>query len=117
MSEAENLHRLEDYVLLASQGKAVRVQVELRKEPVKQKVHPEETRDMSDDIGMYLLMADYTFTAGEQSGKVSKVYAFGSEEESLDSARVNRSVATERLKMDYRRLKGGNVHVLEEKFF
>ncbi len=120
MSEAvssNDLRRLEDYILLASQGGEVRAQVELRRQPIKQKVHPEETPDMSDEIAMYLLMADYTLTADGRTSKVSKVYMLGSEEESLDSARINRNIATERLKMDYRRLEEGNVKLLEEKFF
>ena len=109
-------HRLEDYVALAQQGKRVRVEVKLRKQAVQQKVHPEETADMRQEIGMYLLMADFTFTANGESRVVSKVYAFGAEEESLESARVNRSIATERLKKDYKRLKDAHI-AADEKYF
>ena len=108
--------RLEDYVVLARQGKRVRVDVKLRKEAVSQKVHPEETTDKRDEIGMYLLMADFTLTAEGESCVVTKVYAFGAEGEHPDSARVSRSIATERLKMDYKRLKDANIAV-DEKYF
>jgi hypothetical protein len=108
--------RLEDYIALAQQGKRVRVDVELRKQAVRQKVHPQETADMTDEIGMYLLMAEFTLTADEESCVVSKVYVVGAEGEPLKSARVNRSIATERLKMDYKRLKDANIAV-EEKYF
>jgi hypothetical protein len=118
MTEAavETQRRLEDCIALAQQGKRVRVEVKLRKQAVQQKVHPEETADMREEIGMYLLMADFTFTANGESGAVSKVYAFGAEGESLESAKVNRSIATERLKTDYKRLKDANIAV-EEKYF
>ena len=112
----ETQRRLEDYVALAQQGKRVRADVKLRKQTVQQKVHPEETTDMREEIGMYLLMADFTFTANGESGVVSKVYAFGAEGEPLESAKVNRSIATERLKVDYKRLKDSNIAV-EEKYF
>ena len=108
--------RLEDYIALANQGKRVRADVKLRKQAVQQKVHPEQTADMRDEIGTYLLMADFTLTTEGESCVVSKVYAFGAEGEPLKSARVNRSIATERLKMDYKRLKEVNITV-EEKYF
>jgi len=108
--------RLEDYVVLARQGKRVRVDVKLRKEAVSQKVHPEQTTDMRDEIGMYLLMADFTFTVEGESCVVTKVYAFGAQGEPMESANVSRSVATARLKMDYKRLKDANIAV-DEKYF
>jgi hypothetical protein len=108
--------RLEDYIALAQQGKRVRVNVDLRKQPVRQKVHPEETADMAEEISMYLLLADFRLTADGESCLVTKVYAFGAEGEPLESARVNRNIATERLKMDYKRLKDANIAV-DEKYF
>jgi hypothetical protein len=111
-----NLQRLEDYVALASEGKRVSGTVELRKQPIKQKVHPEDTTNLSDEIDMYLLLADFDMTADGHTQKISKVYALGSSEESIDSSRVNRSVATERLKMDYARLKKAGIK-LQEKYF
>jgi hypothetical protein len=108
--------RLEDYIALAQQGKRVRVDVKLRKQTVRQRVHPEETADMRDEIGVYLLMADFTLTTDDESCVVTKVYAFGAEEEPLESASVNRSIASERLKVDYNRLKTANITV-DKKYF
>jgi hypothetical protein len=108
--------RLEDYIALAQQGKRVRVDVKLRKQVVQQKVHPEETADLRAEIGMYLLIADFTLAAEGDSCVVSKVYAFGAEKEPLESAQVNRSIAAERLKMDYKRLKEAGIAV-DEKYF
>jgi hypothetical protein len=108
--------RLEDYVVLAQQGRRVRVDVKLRKQTVHQRVHPEETADMRDEISVYLLVADFTLTTDDESGVVTKVYAFGAEEEPPESAGVNRSIASERLKVDYKRLKAANITV-DEKYF
>lgn len=108
--------RLEDYVVLARQGKRVQVDVKLRKQVVQQKVHPEETTDTRAEIGMYLLLADFTFTAEDESCVVTKVYAFGAQGEPLDSSNVSRSIATARLKMDYKRLKDANIAVDEKCF-
>jgi len=108
--------RLEDYIALAEHGKRVRVDVKLRKQAVQQKVHPEEITGMADEIGMYLLIGDFTLTAEGESCLVSKVYAFGSDSEPLESAMVNRNIATERLRMDYKRLKDANIAVDEKHF-
>jgi hypothetical protein len=83
---------------------------------VPQKVHPEQTTDLRDEIGMYLLLADFTLTAEGESSVVTKVYAFGAQGEPLEHARVSRSIATARLKMDYKRLKDANIAV-DEKYF
>ena len=108
--------RLEDYVVLAQQGKRVRVDVKLRKEVVQQKVHPEETTDMRAEVGMYLLLGDFTLTVEGESCVVTKVYAFGAQGEPLEAAGASRSIATARLKMDYKRLKDANIAV-DEKYF
>jgi hypothetical protein len=115
-AEAGKFQRLEDFIALAKQGKKVKAGIVLKKQLVQEKVHPEETLDMSDAVGMYLLLADYTLAGGGESGSISKVYAFGSTEEALDSARVTKSVANERLKMDYRRLKDAGI-ACDEKYF
>jgi hypothetical protein len=115
-SEAGKFQRLEDFIALAKQGEKVTVGIALRKQLVQEKVHPEGTSDMRDAIGMYLLLADYSLSAKDETRVVSKVYAFGSAEESLDATRVNKSIANERLRMDYRRLKDAGVAV-PEKFF
>jgi hypothetical protein len=112
----ETQRRLEDYIALAQQGKPVRVEVKLRTQAVLQKVHPEETEDLRAEIAMYLLVADFTLAAEGGSCVVSKVYAFGAEKEPRESAQVNRSIANERLKMDYKRLKDAGIAV-DEKYF
>jgi len=108
--------RLEDYIGLAHDGKKVEARVELRKQPVRQKVHPEDTPGLTSEIGMYLLIGDYTITVGGETHSVSKVYAFGSDEESLETTNVNKNIATERLKMDYRRLKEAGIEITEKSF-
>jgi hypothetical protein len=115
-AEAGKFQRLEDFIALAKQGKKVKATIALRKQLVQEKVHREETADMSEAVGMYLLLGDFMLTGGGESGTISKVYAFGSTQEPLDSARVNTSVANERLKMDYRRLKDSGI-AFDEKFF
>jgi hypothetical protein len=47
---------------------------------------------------------------------VTKVYMFGSSEESPDSVKINKSIANARLKMDYQRLKDAKIS-FEEKYF
>jgi len=41
---------------------------------------------------------------------------YESTEESLNDARINKSIANERLKMDYKRMKDANI-TFEEKYF
>jgi hypothetical protein len=108
--------RLEDCIALAMAGKIVHADIELGKQLVREKVHPEETEEMKAEIDMYLLVGDYTFNIEGEACNVSKVYMFGSLEESLDAAKVDKSVANERLKMDYLRLRDANV-TIEEKYF
>ena len=110
------LQRLEDYIALANGGKGVSATVELKRQPIKQKVHPEDTSDLSDEIDMYLLVAEYEMTVDGATQKITKVYTLGCQAESLDSSRVNQSIATERLKMDYARLKAAGIR-LREKYF
>lgn len=108
--------RLEDFIVLAKKEKDVQLEIGLRKQLVKQKVHPEETEEMKGEIDTYLLIGDYTFKVQGKVHKVSKVYMFGSSEESLDAAKVNKHIANERLKMDYRRLKDSDIE-FEEKYY
>jgi len=116
ISEISEANRIEDFIALAKEGKQVDVSVKLRKQTVSQKLHPEETADMKTAIDMHILFGDYTFTVGENVKKISKSYMFGSAEESLNDAKVDKNIANERLKMDYKRLKEARI-VFEEKFF
>jgi hypothetical protein len=108
--------RLEDFIALAGGGKDIDVEIELGKQSIKQKAHPGATEERRDEVDAYLLMGDYTFKVEGDSWKVSKVYMMGFAEESLDVARLNKSIANDRLKMDYKRLQGPNVG-LEPKYF
>jgi len=111
------MNRLEDAIALAKKGKKVRAEIKLRKEVMTQRVHPEETGDMEAEMDMYLLIGDYLCeTEGQITATISKAYVFGSTEESLTEAAVNRSIGNERLKMDYRRLQDADI-VFEEKYF
>jgi len=65
---------------------------------------------------MYLLFGNFTFKIGSEERKVSKVYLFGSAEESARDTRINTNIANARLLEDYKRLVAANISV-EEKLF
>jgi len=109
-------NRLEDFIGLGRRGEKVGLAIELRKNLFRQKVHPEETDDMNIDKDMYFLIGDFNFTCPGQMATISKVYVLGSLGESATEGQVNRHVANERLKMDYRRLKEANI-AFEEQYF
>lgn len=114
--EKGEFSRIEDFIALAKEGTDVHVSIELRKQLVAQKVHPEDTEEKKSEIDMYLLLGDYTFKVKGEEKKISKVYVYGSAEEPLVAAKENKNIANERLKMDYRRLREANI-MLEEKYF
>lgn len=116
MVEKHELNRLEDFISLAKKGEKVSAEVTLRKQFVTQKVHPEETEEMKQEVDMYLLIADYTFKFGNDVKQVSKVYMYGSAEEPLTAVKIDINIANERLKMDYARLKDANIS-FEERYF
>ena len=116
MSQIGSFSRIEDFIALARKGKTVTAAIDVRKQLVEQKIHPDETEEMKNEIDMYLLIADYTFTVGKDVKKVSKVYLYGSAEESLNDAMIDKSIANERLKMDYRRLTKAHIK-FEETYF
>jgi hypothetical protein len=110
------LLRIEDFIALAKEGKDVAVTVDLRKQAVSQKVHPGNTEESKGELDMYLLLGDYRFKVGKWEKLVLKVYMYGSAEESLNDAKINKSIANERLKLDYERMRGANIN-FEEKYF
>jgi hypothetical protein len=116
VSEIGDYGRIEDFIALAKGGKGVSLTVELKKRRVAQRVPPGITEDMKGEVEMYLLTVDYFFKVGKDMKLVTKVYMFGSSEESLDALKVNTSIANARLEMDYRRLKDAKI-MLEEKYF
>jgi len=109
-------NRIEDFIGLSEQGNKVSATVELRKQIVTQKVHPEDTSEMKPDVDMYLLFGDYTFSVGTNTKKVSKSYMYGSTTESTKDAKISKNIANQRLKMDYKRLNTAKVE-LKEKYF
>jgi hypothetical protein len=113
---ASELERIQDFVERAKKGKDVHLEIELKKVVVSQKLHPSDTEDEKGEIDMYLLMGNYTFTIDGNVNKVSKVYVYGSMEEHLNDAKINKNIANERLKMDYTRIKEAHIQ-FEEKFF
>jgi len=113
---AGELMRIEDFIDLAKRGKDVHLEIELNKQAVSQKLHPGDTEEEKYEIDMYLLIGNYKFNVEGNMNKVSKVYVYGSAEESLNVSKINKYIANERLNMDYKRLKEVNVK-LEEKYF
>jgi len=108
--------RIEDFIALAKGGKEVNLTVELKKRRVVQRVPPGITEDLKGEVEMYLLTVDYFFRVGKDMKLVTKVYMFGSSEESPDVLKVNTSIANARLETDYRRLKDAKI-MFEEKYF
>ncbi|UCE79293.1 MAG: hypothetical protein JSV13_01270 [Nitrospiraceae bacterium] len=108
--------RLEDFIHRARKGTAITLEITLKKHIITERVHPEQTQDMKSEIDRYLMLGDFTFRAEAEEQTVSKVYMLGSMEESREFANVNRNIANERLKMDYKRLHESGI-TFEEKFF
>jgi hypothetical protein len=108
--------RLEDFVVLAKEGKKVEAKIELRTQNIQQKIHPSETEEKRGEIDAYLLIGDYTLKVKGESWQVSKIYVWGFADESLDIRRLHRNIANDRLKMDYQRLKEANIE-FEAKYF
>ena len=110
------LRRIEDFIALAKEGEKVKVTIDLRKQVVPQGVHPDYTEELKSEQDMYLLFGDYTFKIDNQQKVVSKVYMYGFTGEPLNHTKINKSIANERLKMDYQRMKDVNIQ-FEEKYF
>ena len=109
--------RLEDFISLAKSGKKFQIEVNLRKEIVKQVTHPEETDNLEVERILYLLMADFTMVgAPGERHEVSKVYALGDINETEVDEKVTRNIANERLKMDYHRFRDAKIDYQEEFF-
>ena len=113
---ATELLRIEDFIHLAKKGKNVKTSIELQKKIVSQKVHPSDTSDMKCEVDMYLLLGNYTFKVEDETRYVSKIYMHGCFDESTVDAKINKHVANERLKVDYKRLSEANIKI-EEKYF
>ena len=109
--------RLEDFIELAKAGNQIHLNVNLRREIIKQMIHPDESDNMRVEQDMYLLMADFVSPDVEVEGlRVSKVYALSSINADEIEEKTTRYIANERLKMDYQRLRKADI-LFEEKFF
>ena len=114
--DEKTLNRLEDFIDVARKGQKVGLAIDLRKSLFRQKVHPEETDDMTVEQDMYFLIGDFKFNVPGKIATIPKVYVLGSLGESPTESQVNRQVANERLKMDYHRIKNAGI-AFEEKYF
>jgi hypothetical protein len=116
MAEMSELLRIEDFITLAREGKEVKAEIKLSKQNVTQKVHPGATEEMKGEMDMYLLTGNYSFNVGSWKKVVSKIYMYGSAGESMNDAKINISIANERLKVDYKRMHDAKI-AFEEKYF
>jgi hypothetical protein len=116
VSEKGELTRIEDFISLAREGKDIQLTIALKKQLVSQKVHPGATEEMRDEVDMYLLVGDYSFKIGKDLKQISKVYMYGSTGESMIDSNVNKNIANQRLKTDYKRMLEANI-VFEENYF
>jgi hypothetical protein len=123
--EKGKLVRLEDFIVLAQEGKDVHVDIALREEIVTRKVDSQKNVEKKDELHMCLLLADYTFRIEGESQNVTKVYMFESwlaknkDDQSADEALYDKAVkdiANQRLLADYERLRGANIKFLAKYF-
>ena len=114
--EISKFARLEDFIALAATGQKVKVLVQLREQAVTQKVHPEESEEMKQEMEMYILFGDFTFKVGDEKATLSKSYVYGSHKESLNDRKINKNIANERLKTDYKRMREAKIEFEEQLF-
>ncbi|MHA2219872.1 MAG: hypothetical protein ACXADW_23175 [Candidatus Hodarchaeales archaeon] len=123
--EKGKLVRLEDFIVLANEGKDVHMDIKLREELVIRKVDAQEKVEKKDELHMFLLLADYTFKIDGEIHTVTKVYNFGStlekndDEQFVDEALYDESlkdIANHRLTADYERLRKANIKFLPKYF-
>ena len=110
------MNRLAYFINRAKSGKKVTVELVLRKQFVEWPAHPDETDDMTGITRTYLLLGDFICECEDEVSTISKIYVYGFVAEPVEAGKVNTSVANERLKMDYQRLKDASI-MFEEKYF
>ena len=111
-----NFGRLEDFIEMAKTGATVNASIDLQKQFVMPKSHPDYNDEMKGESAMYLLSAIFTFKYGNEERKVSKVYLLGSAEEASEDSRVHKNITNARLKEDYKRLIKAKISI-EEIYF
>jgi hypothetical protein len=111
------MERLEDLIALAISRNKGRFEVNLRKEIVKQDTLPAAAGKQKAGKNWYLFMADFALKgSGGEIRTVTKVYAFGDINETEEEEKVIRSIANERLKMDYQRFRDAGIEYQEKIF-
>lgn len=115
-AELTDLVRLEDFIASSKKGLKISAMVDLQKQYVSHKIHPENNGELKNEVNMYLLIGNFTFKIGSEERKVSKVYIFGPTEESASDGRISTNIANARLQNDYKRLAAADISV-EEKLF
>jgi hypothetical protein len=114
MTEHSMLSRLEDFISLARKGEDIGLTITLNTQIITRKFDTAEGPEA--DIDTYIFSADYFLLFEGKTYKVRKLYAFGVEGEPLEIIKRNKTVAKERLKIDYKRLREANIP-FEEKFW
>ncbi len=108
------VHRIEDFIQKAKEGKEVEVEIELHKVPVTMKIHPEA--EITEEREARLFTANFRFKVEGEVFPVSKTYIVAFPTESVEVAKANLNIANARIKEDYSRMKAAGIK-LEEKFF
>lgn len=116
-SKKDYMGRLEDLIARAISRNKGQFEVSLRKETVKQDILAAEADKQKAGKNWYLLMADFALTgSGGDIRTVTKVYAFGDINETGAEEEMIRSIANERLKMDYQRFRDAGIAYPEKLF-
>lgn len=110
--------RLDDFIKAGLAGKAVQLEIKLRKSYTQQLSRSEATDDISVETDLCLYLADFRATpaVGDIPVVVTKVYALSPINESEVDDKTTRRIANERLRMDFGRLKEARIR-FEEKYF
>ncbi|MDA8086355.1 MAG: hypothetical protein M0Z75_06590 [Nitrospiraceae bacterium] len=114
-TKGKELLRIEDFINRAKEGKKMKLTVNLRKQLVFQKEHPELSQGM-EMLPMYLYCADYTFRSADIEKVISKIYVYSSAEESFSESIIDKDIANDRLKLDYHRLRDAGIEFVEKYF-
>jgi hypothetical protein len=108
--------RLEDVIFLANNGKFVKGSVSLDKQLIEIRIKPETMETGAEWTEAYLLLGNYIFLFDDRAREISKVYAFGKARSDGSVSVLDKLVANERLKVDFKRLKAARIEI-EEVYF
>ena len=121
MNNPCELKILEDFIEIARDGKHVEAEVELRSYCTNAgddslPCFTDAVPNVNDHIDNCIMIADYTFKIGGQSCRLSKIYMFTTQADSLEQTRDNWVIANARLNVDYKRLKAVHIDIVEKYF-